>query len=130
MKIKSAFDISLGLLPDPIYGQEIKPESQWVPLEDIHKREEELKTAFYAKVREIEEEKQKEKAYFKQIVAANNVLRGMPQGSTVYCGSCGQRLKVPVSHSLKNWFEALRSALLFPAAEDIQSEEKIKDPTT
>jgi hypothetical protein len=78
---------------------------------------------------QFKEVKEKEKAYFKQIVAANNVLRRMPQGSTVYCGSCGQRLKVDLSPSMKEWFEALRSALLFPEAQDTQSEEKIKDPT-
>ena len=77
----------------------------------------------------LEESNRKEKAYFKQIVVANNVLRKMPQGSTVYCGCCGQRLKVALSPSMKEWFEALRSALLFPAAEDIQIEEKIKDST-
>jgi hypothetical protein len=78
---------------------------------------------------QFKEVKEKEKAYFKQIVAANNVLRKMPQGSTVYCGSCGQRLKVALSPSMKEWFEALRSALLFPAAQDTSSEEKTKDPT-
>jgi hypothetical protein len=72
---------------------------------------------------QFKEVKEKEKAYFKQIVAANNVLRKMPQGSTVYCGSCGQRLKVALSPSMKEWFEALRSALLFPAAEDPQNQE-------
>jgi hypothetical protein len=72
---------------------------------------------------QFKEVKEKEKAYFKQIVAANNVLRRMPQGSTVYCGSCGQRLKVALSPSMKEWFEALRSALLFPAAEDKQNQE-------
>lgn len=77
----------------------------------------------------LEESKRKEKAYFKQIVAANNVLRRMPQDRTVYCGACGQRLKVALSSSQKEWFETLWSALLFPAAEDKQSEEKIKDPT-
>jgi hypothetical protein len=78
---------------------------------------------------QFKEVKEKEKAYFKQIVAANNVLRKMPQGSTVYCGSCGQRLKVALSPSMKEWFEALRSALLFPAAEDSLSAEEIKDTT-
>jgi hypothetical protein len=34
-----------------------------------------------------------------------------------------------LSSSQKEWFDALRSALLFPAAEDIQSAEEIKDPT-
>jgi hypothetical protein len=76
----------------------------------------------------LEESKRKEKAYFKQIVATNNVLRRMPQGTTVYCGACGQRLKVALSSSQKEWFEALRSALLFPAAEETQSQEKIKEP--
>ncbi len=78
---------------------------------------------------QFKEVKEKEKAYFKQIVAANNVLRKMPQGSTVYCGSCGQRLKVALSPSMKDWFEALRSALLFPASEDTLSAEEIKDST-
>ena len=78
---------------------------------------------------QFKEVKEKEKAYFKQIVAANNVLRQMPQGSTVYCGSCGQRLKVALSPSMKEWFEALRSALLFPASEDTLSAEEIKDTT-
>jgi len=78
---------------------------------------------------QFKEAKEKEKAYFKQIVAANNVLRRMPQGSTVYCGSCGQRLKVSVSPSLKDWFEELRSALLFPAAENTESQEKNKEST-
>jgi len=78
---------------------------------------------------QFKEAKEKEKAYFKQIVAANNVLRKMPQGSTVYCGSCGQRLKVALSPSMKEWFEALRSALLFPAAEDPQNQEKTKEST-
>jgi hypothetical protein len=77
----------------------------------------------------LEESKRKEKAYFKQIVAANNVLRRNPQDKTVYCGACGQRLKVALGNSQKEWFEALWSALLFPAAQDIQSEEKIKDST-
>jgi hypothetical protein len=77
----------------------------------------------------LEESKRKEKAYFKQIVAANNVLRKMPQDKTVYCGACGQRLKVGLSPSMKEWFEALRSALLFPVAEETQSQEKIKDST-
>jgi len=77
----------------------------------------------------LEESKRKEKAYFKQIVSANNVLRKMPQDRTVYCGACGQRLKVALSSSQKEWFEALRSALLFAASEDTQSEEKIKDST-
>ena len=76
----------------------------------------------------FEESKRKEKAYFKQIVAANNVLRRMPQDRTVYCGACGQRLKVALNSRQKEWFEILRSALLFPASEDIQSE-KIKDST-
>jgi hypothetical protein len=48
---------------------------------------------------DFEESKRKEKAYFKQIVAANNVLRRMPQGGSVYCGACGQRLKVALSNS-------------------------------
>jgi hypothetical protein len=78
---------------------------------------------------QFKEVKEKEKAYFKQIVAANNVLRKMPQGSTVYCGSCGQRLKVALSPSMKKWFETLRSALLFPASEDTLSAEEIKDTT-
>ena len=78
---------------------------------------------------DFEESKRKEKAYFKQIVAANNVLRRMPQGTTVYCGACGQRLKVALGSSQKEWFEILRSALLFPAAQDTSIEEKIKDPT-
>ena len=78
---------------------------------------------------DLGESKRKEKPYFKRIVAANNVLRRMPQDRTVYCGACGQRLKVALSSRQKEWFEILRSALLFPAAEDIQSEEKIKDPT-
>ena len=78
---------------------------------------------------QFKEVKEKEKAYFKQIVAANNVLRKMPQGSTVYCGSCGQRLKVALSPSMKEWFEALRSALLFPAAENTESQEKTKEST-
>ena len=78
---------------------------------------------------QFKEAKEKEKAYFMQIVAANNVLRKMPQGSTVYCGSCGQRLKVALSPSMKEWFEALRSALLFPAAEDPQNQEKTKEST-
>ena len=43
----------------------------------------------------LEESKRKEKSYFKQIVAANNVLRRMPQGSTVYCGSCRRDSKLP-----------------------------------
>jgi hypothetical protein len=77
----------------------------------------------------LEESKRKEKAYFKQIVAANNVLRKMPQDKTVYCGACGQRLKVALSPSMKEWFEALRSALLFPAAEDTLNAEEIKDTT-
>ena len=77
----------------------------------------------------LEESKRKEKAYFKQIVAANNVLCKMPIDRPVYCGACGQRLKVALSSSQKEWFEALRSALLFPASEDTQSQEKIKDPT-
>jgi hypothetical protein len=77
----------------------------------------------------LEEAKKKEKAYFKQIVAANNVLRKMPQDRAVYCGACGQRLKVALSSSQKEWFEALRSALLFPAAQDTQSKEEIKDST-
>lgn len=42
LKTKSAFDISLGLLPDPINGQEIKSESQWVPLESLNKQVKEL----------------------------------------------------------------------------------------
>ena len=71
---------------------------------------------------QFKEAKEKEKAYFKQIVAANNVLRRMPQSSTVYCGSCGQRLKVALSPSMNEWFEALRSALLFPV-EDPQNQE-------
>jgi len=78
---------------------------------------------------QFKEVKEKEKAYFKQIVAANNVLRRMPQGSTVYCGSCGQRLKVALSPSMKEWFEELRSALLFPAAENTESQEKTKEST-
>ena len=77
----------------------------------------------------LEESKRKEKAYFKRIVAANNVLRTMPQDRTVYCGACGQRLKVALGSSQKEWFEILRSALLFPPVEDLQSEEKIKDST-
>ena len=75
----------------------------------------------------LEESKRKEKAYFKQIVAANNVLRKMPQDRTVYCGACGQRLKVALSSSQKEWFEALRSALLFPAAENSECHEKPKE---
>ena len=78
---------------------------------------------------DFEESKRKEKTYFKQIVAANNVLRKMPQDKTVYCGACGQRLKVALSSSQKEWFEALRSALLFPAAQDTSSEEKTKEST-
>jgi len=74
----------------------------------------------------FEEANQKQKAYFKQIVAANNVLRRMPQEKTVYCGSCGQKLKVALSTHEKEWFEALRSALLFPAAES-KSQEKPKE---
>ena len=77
----------------------------------------------------FEESKRKEKAYFKRIVAVNNVLRKMPQDRTVYCGACGQRLKVALGSSQKEWFEALRSALLFPASENTSSEEEIKDTT-
>jgi hypothetical protein len=40
---------------------------------------EDIPTAFSDKVRELEETKQKEKAYLRQIVVANNVLRRMPQ---------------------------------------------------
>ncbi len=75
----------------------------------------------------LEESKRKEKAYFKRIVAANNVLRKMPLDRVVYCGACGQRLKVALGSSQKEWFEILRSALLFPPSEDISSEEKTKE---
>ena len=76
----------------------------------------------------FEESKRKEKAYFKRIVAANNVLRKMPLDRVVYCGVCGQRLKVALGSSQKDWFEALRFALLFPASEDTLSAEEIKEP--
>ena len=73
--------------------------------------------------KEIEELRAEKKKLFNRIVAANKVLQKMPPNPQVWCGSCGQKLKpIPLCTRQKEWFEQLRQALLFPAAEEKQTE--------
>ena len=69
--------------------------------------------------KEIEELRAEKKKLFDRIVAANKVLQKMPPNPQIWCGSCGQKLRpIHWSERQKEWFEQLRQALLFPAAEE------------
>jgi hypothetical protein len=59
MKTTSAFDISLGLMPDPVNGQEIKPDSLWVPVEEVSQRDKDWKIICSRADKEIENLKKK-----------------------------------------------------------------------
>ena len=73
--------------------------------------------------KEIDGLRAEKKKLFDRIVAANKVLRKMPSNPQVWCGSCGQKLRpIPLSTTQKEWFEQLRQALLFPEAEETQTE--------
>ena len=73
--------------------------------------------------KEIEELRAEKKKLFGRIVAANKILQKMPSNPQIWCGSCGQKLRpIPWSARQKEWFEQLRQALLFPAAEEKQTE--------
>jgi hypothetical protein len=70
----------------------------------------------------IDELRTEKKKLFERIVAANKVLRKMPLEDVVYCGSCGAKMKIPLSTKRSEWFEALRQALLFSAG---KSQERV-----
>jgi hypothetical protein len=69
-KTKKAMDFFYGLIPDPINGQEIDPESQWVPLEEVN-------LALTQKHLELLQEKAK-------IVEANKILNDISELNESY----------------------------------------------